>query len=175
MPGGGARAILRSVTAPRTTAGPLTRRRFLQVGAAGGAAVVLSTALDAPARADDGLRVYVLVVDGTRPDEVTPLLMPQVHALRAEGTWFSAARALPVMETIPNHVMMMTGVRPDRSGVPANAVFDRREGVVRDLDRPSDLRFPTLLERLGRTGRTTGTVLSKDYLFGIFGERATHR
>jgi predicted AlkP superfamily pyrophosphatase or phosphodiesterase len=29
---------------------------------------------------------------------------------------------MPVMETIPNHVMMMTGVRPDRSGVPAHAV-----------------------------------------------------
>ena len=79
------------------------------------------------------------------------------------------------METIPNHVMMMTGVRPDRSGVPANAVYDRAEGVVRDLDRPTDLRFPTLLERLNATGRTTGTVLSKRYLFGIFGERATYR
>jgi hypothetical protein len=79
------------------------------------------------------------------------------------------------METIPNHVMMMTGVRPDRSGVPANSVFDRREAVVRDLDRPTDLRFPTLLERMNATGRTTGTVLSKQYLYGIFGERATHR
>ena len=38
------------------------------------------------------------------------------------------ARSLPVMETIPNHVMMMTGVRPDRSGVPANAIFDRARG-----------------------------------------------
>jgi predicted AlkP superfamily pyrophosphatase or phosphodiesterase len=157
--------------------GPVVdRRRFLQVGAAGGAAVVLSTALGPPpARAAGGLRVYVLVVDGTRPDEITPVLMPRLHRLRSEGTWFPSARSLPVMETIPNHVMMMTGVRPDRSGVPANSVFDRAEGVVRDLDRPSDLRFPTLLQRLGATGRTTGTVLSKEYLYGIFGQRATYR
>ena len=82
---------------------------------------------------------------------------------------------MPVMETIPNHVMMMSGVRPDRSGVPANAVFDRAENVVRDLDRPTDLQFPTLLDRLAAKGLTTGSVLSKKYLFGIFGTRATTR
>jgi hypothetical protein len=156
--------------------GALSRRRFLQVGAATGAAVVLSTALGTPAAgAGDRLRVYVLVVDGTRPDEVTPSLMPHLAGLRAAGTWFPSARSLPVMETIPNHVMMMSGVRPDRSGVPANSVFDRADGVVRDLDRPTDLRAPTLLERLAATGRTTGTVLSKDYLYGIFGTRASYR
>jgi hypothetical protein len=158
-------------------AGPvLDRRQFLRVTAASGAAVVLSTALGTPrARAGDRLRVYVVVVDGTRPDEITPVLTPNLHRLKAGGTWFPSARSLPVMETIPNHVMMMTGVRPDRSGVPANSVFDRAEGAVRDLDRPSDLRFPTLIERVNATGRTTGTVLSKEYLYGIFGERATYR
>ena len=161
---------------PRTT--PFDRRRFLQVGAAGGAAIVLSTAVGAqPALATrrPDLRVYVLVVDGANPAEIEPVLMPRLSRLRREGTWFANARSLPVMETIPNHVMMMTGVRPDRSGVPANSVFDRREGVVRDLDRPSDLRFPTVIERLNASGATTGTVLSKEYLFGIFGGRATHR
>jgi hypothetical protein len=122
-----------------------------------------------------GLRVYVLVVDGCRPEEITPVLTPRLHALKTGGTWYAAARSLPVMETIPNHVMMMTGVRPDRSGVPANSIYDRAEGVVRDLDRPTDLRFPTLLERLNASGRTTGSVLSKKYLFGIFGTRATYR
>ena len=141
--------------------GTLDRRQFLRAAAAGGAAVVLSSAFGTPsARAAGGLRVYVLVVDGCRPDEITPVLTPRLHALKSSGTWFAVARSLPVMETIPNHVMMMTGVRPDRSGVPANSVYDRAEGVVRDLDRPTDLHFPTLLERLGETGRTTGSVLS---------------
>jgi hypothetical protein len=154
----------------------LDRRQFLRVTTATGAAVLLSSALGAPrARAADRLRVYVLVVDGTRPDEITPVLTPRLHGLKSEGTWFASARSLPVMETIPNHVMMMTGVRPDRSGVPANSVFDRQEGAVRDLDRPSDLRFPTVIERLNASGRTTGTVLSKEYLYGIFGTRATSR
>ena len=153
------------------------RREFLQIAAAGGAAVVLSaaqgTAWAAPAAGRT--RSYVLVVDGCRPDEITPALTPRLAALRSAGTNFPAARSLPVMETIPNHVMMMTGVRPDRSGVPANAIFDRAEGVVRDLDRSTDLHFPTLLERLQERGLTTGSVLSKKYLYGIFGARASYR
>ena len=159
------------MTTPR-----VDRRTLLRVGAAGGASYLFSSALGArPAAAAGADRVYVLVVDGCRPDEVTATLTPRLAALRAAGTSFPRARSLPVMETIPNHVMMMTGVRPDRSGVPANAIFDRDEQAVRDLDRPGDLRFPTVIEGLNAQGLTTGTVLSKEYLYGIFGARATHR
>lgn len=177
---------LDSLTAVSRADGIANRRTFLKIAVGAGAAVVLSAApgaawAAASASADPSAlaartRVYVLVIDGCRPDEITPELTPRLHALRTQGVNFPAARSLPIMETIPNHVMMMTGVRPDRSGVPANAVYDRAEGVVRTLDRPSDLRFPTVLERL-RTGGglTTGSVLSKEYLFGIFGERATYR
>lgn len=124
----------------------------------------------------DERRAYVLVLDGLRPDEVTPTLMPRLSALRAEGAWYPNARSLPVMETIPNHTMMMSGVRPDRTGVPANSIYDRDAAEVRTLDQPDDLRFPTLLERLrSELDLTTGSVLSKDYLYGIFGERASHQ
>ncbi|MHA7275327.1 alkaline phosphatase family protein [Arthrobacter sp. HLT1-21] len=156
-----------------------SRRQFLRIAAAGGTAVVLSgmhgAAWARTTAASSPLRVYVLVVDGCKPSEITSSLTPNLAQLRSQGTNFPAARSLPVMETIPNHVMMMTGARPDRTGVPANKIYDRAESVLRDLDRPSDLRFITLLERLNAAGHTTGTVLSKDYLFGIFGERATYR
>ncbi len=154
----------------------LSRRRLFGLAGAAGATYLFSQALGAaPATAATRTRVYVLVLDGCRPGEITTTLTPRLAALRAQGRSFPAARSLPVMETIPNHVMMMTGVRPDRSGVPANTVYDRAEGVVRDLDRPTDLRFPTVIERMNAAGLTTGTVLSKTYLYGIFGERATYR
>ncbi len=167
-------------------AGALGRRSFLRLTGAAGASLLFSAAAGAPStQALTGVagqasvarkrRAYVLVVDGARPDELGTALTPHLRALRDAGRNFPAARSLPVMETIPNHVMMMTGVRPDRSGVPANAVYDRSEQTIRDLDRPSDLRFPTVIERLNRKGFTTGTVLSKEYLFGIFGTRATYR
>jgi hypothetical protein len=59
--------------------------------------------------------------------------------------------------------------------VPANAIYDRELGEVRDMDRPSDIRVRTVIERINRAGMTTGTVLSKEYLYGVFGGRATHR
>ncbi len=33
----------------------------------------------------------------------------------------------------------------------------------------------TIIEQLNASGRTTGTVLSKEYLYSVFGDRATHR
>ena len=120
-------------------------------------------------------RAYVLVVDGCNPRSSTSALTPDLTALRAGGMHYPRAWSMFVMETIPNHVMMMTGVRPDRSGVPANSIYDRGLGEVRTLDRPRDLRIDTVLQRMNRQGLTTGTVLSKEYLYGIFGARATHR
>ncbi|RYP86878.1 alkaline phosphatase family protein [Nocardioides guangzhouensis] len=152
----------------------LRRRAFLEVLGAGGATLAFSSAVGA-ATAAPRKRSYVLVLDGCRPDEIDSGLMPTVQGLRDGGTHYPRASSLPVMETIPNHVMMMTGVRPDRNGVPANAIFDRGLGAVRDLDRASDIRATTVIEQLNRSGRTTGTVLSKEYLYGVFGARATHR
>ncbi len=151
------------------------RRTFLKVLGAGGAAVWFSSATAAPAMAARRKRCYVLVLDGCRPDEIGDGLMPTVRALRDGGKNYPRASSLPIMETIPNHVMMMTGVRPDRSGVPANAIYDRALGDVRDMDRASDIRTTTVIDQLNRSGRTTGTVLSKEYLYGVFGTRATHR
>ena len=154
------------------------RRTLLR---AGGAGLLFSTVAGAPALAAAGARAgtrkraYVLVVDGCRPDEISPELTPNLHALREGGLSFPEAASLWVMETIPNHVMMMTGVRPDRTGVPANQVFDRDFGGVRTMDRKHDIRTGTVIGRLNRAGLTTGTVLSKEYLYGVFGDRATHR
>ncbi len=164
---------------PAPSSAGLSRRRLLSVTGAAGASYLFSSVLGGAAHAAAGpkgrKRVYVLVVDGCRPGEIRRRTTPNLEALRITGRNFPNARSLPVMETIPNHTMMMTGVRPDRSGVPANVVYDDAAGEVRTLDRRSDLRFPTVIERLNRKGFTTGTVLSKEYLYGIFGDRATHR
>lgn len=156
-----------------------TGRRTLVVGAAASAAgVAFSTAAAAtaaPAPVRDRLRAYVLVVDGCRPGEITAATTPNLHALRTGGLDLPRATSLPVMETIPNHVMMMTGQRPDRTGVPANTIYDRAAAAVRTMDQPSDIRVDTLIERMARAGYRTGTVLSKEYLYGVFGERAGQR
>lgn len=153
-------------------------RRLVLTGAAGIALSAAASTLAAEAAAPSPRtrkRVYVLVIDGCIPDEIDSGLTPNLARLRNRGLRFSRASSMPIMETIPNHVMMMTGIRPERSGVPANAIFDRELGDVRDLDRPSDIRVDTVIERLNREGLRTGTVLSKEYLYGIFGGRAKRR
>lgn len=154
-----------------------SRRSFLKVAGAGGAGLLFSAAPGAQraAAATTDRRAYVLVVDGCRPDEIDSGFMPRLKALRDAGRSYPRARSLPVMETIPNHVMMMTGVRPDRNGVPANTIFDRALGADRTLELPSDLKRETVLHLARRVGLRTGSVLSKDYLYGIFGRQATYR
>ncbi len=153
------------------------RRTFLKVAGAGGAATAFSTALGAgPAAAlTRKKRAYVLVLDGCRPDEIGRELMPTVASMRHWGRNYPRASSLPVMETLPNHVMMMTGVRPDRNGVPANDIYDRRRGEGRTMDRRYDIRAATMLQRLEWSGRRSGSVLSKEYLYGVFQGRATHQ
>jgi hypothetical protein len=154
--------------------GTAVSRRTLLGGAAG--AVALTAFASAAARAATDLRVYVVVVDGCRPDEAAGAYLPTVRSLAAQGTSFAAARSVAIAETIPNHVAMMSGVHPVRSGVPANSVWDPELGAVRDLGLPTDLLVPTLLDRLpAELGVATASVLSKDYLFGVFGDRASHR
>ncbi len=161
------------------------RRTLLQLGGAGLAFSTLAgvgaaegaSAAGAAGRPRRGRkkRAYVIVVDGCRPEEIDEGLTPHLKALRDGGMRWPRASSMPIMETIPNHVMMMTGLRPDRNGVPANSVYDRAEREVRELDRPSDITSDTVIERLNRHGFRTGTVLSKEYLYGVFGGRATHR
>ena len=149
------------------------RRTLLKVAGVSGAALAFSSAPGAAHAATTTKRAYVIVVDGCRPGEIDE--MSNLQALRDGGTWYPAARSLPVMETIPNHVMMMTGCRPSLNGVPANSIYDRTEAAVRDCSRPTDITVTTIIEQLNASGRTTGTVLSKEYLYSVFGDRATHR
>lgn len=154
------------------------RRTLLKAGGAGLAFSAVAGALGT-SRADAAVRTakrcYVLVLDGTRPEELDLGLTPTITALRDGGLHFPRALSQPIMETIPNHVMMMTGVHPERSGVPANSIYDAALGATRDMDRESDIRATTVIEQLNAAGLTTGTVLSKTYLYGVFGGRATYR
>ncbi|UVE95535.1 alkaline phosphatase family protein [Dietzia sp. B32] len=160
-----------------------TRREALagagMVAAAGAIGVTLladpAPVWATPARpvADD-LDVYVIVTDGMRPDELNPAQSPTLHRWATEGTRFTAASSVMIAETLPNHAAMVTGVLPARNGVPANTVWDHALGDERTLDRPDDLRAPTVLDRIRtEAGLTTASVLSKDYLHGLFGGRAS--
>ncbi|MEV0945896.1 alkaline phosphatase family protein [Rhodococcus sp. NPDC049939] len=159
--------------------GALTRRDVLVGGTAlAGGLAVAGLAGTGTATADVAVRpdldVHVLVVDGMRPDELDPSLTPTLTALAADGTLYPNASSIMIAETLPNHAAMMTGVLPYRNGVPANGIYDPQTGDKRTLGLASDLKAATVLDRV-RTelGLTTASVLSKDYLHGLFGDRAS--
>lgn len=120
-------------------------------------------------------RVYVLVLDGLRPRDVRPEIMPMLSALKGESTWYDQARSVLVAETIPNHVAMMTGELPRSSGIPGNRYHEpdtQAGGNPRvDMSDPALLGADTLVTRLERAcgpAISTATVQSKTYLHGIF-------
>src|SRR5687768_8436516 len=77
----------------------------LSVGGPGGHATATAQAAET---SEGGLRVYVIVVDSLRPQEVS-LATPTLNELKSGGTWYEQARAVFPAETVPNHAAMMTG------------------------------------------------------------------
>lgn len=131
--------------------------------------------------------VVVLAVDSLMPEDIDPT-MPNVNDLIANGTIYRESRSVFSAETIPNHIAMMTGVYPDRNGIPTNNFWDREaqaNGATplvyqedEDLDNPNEVEAKTMFTwidekcRQGATplnaGITTAAVLSKTYLWEIF-------
>ena len=139
------------------------------------AAAAASLGQSSPARAQEQpgpLRVYVIVLDGLKTEEVGAL-MPTLSSLRARGHWYEQARAVFPAETLPNHVAMMTGVRPQRNGVIGNQYWHANQDSVERyyMEEPELLEADTLATRLENScgaSISTATVMSKDYLYGVF-------
>jgi hypothetical protein len=75
--------------------------------------------------------VLVFVVDGLRPDSVTPEDTPTLYRLRAEGVQFTRGHAVFPTVTRVNAAAIATGTQPGTNGLVGNqmyvpAVDDRR-------------------------------------------------
>lgn len=138
-----------------------------------------SSSVVEPELGDRRLTVVVAVVDSLMPHEITTDT-PHLARLKAEGTFFPESRAVFSAETIPNHVAMMTGVYPSRSGIVANNFLDFEDElnpVERNLSRPGDLDAYSTFTWVDRQCRQSGvnpeirtaTALSKPYLFEVLG------
>jgi len=139
------------------------------------AAALATLGLAGPASAQEPpgpLRVYVVVLDGLKPQEVGTLT-PTLSSLKSQGTWYEQARAVFPSETLPNHAAMMTGVLPSRNGIIGNQYWYPNEGSAQRfyMEEPELLEADTLVTRLENScgaAISTATVQSKDYLYGLF-------
>ncbi len=117
------------------------------------------------------MRAILILLDGLRPDLVTPDRMPRLAALAAAGTRFAHARSVFPSETRVATPSLLTGCRPAAHGLTANTIFDAALAPDRLLATSSaaDLRLlaagatsplqrPGLGEILAAAGRSLAVV-----------------
>lgn len=94
-----------------------------------------------PAASDEptDVDVFVIVVDGLEPEDVTAELTPNLAGLIAadDARTYERALANMITETNANHVAMVTGAYSGTSGAVANGFFDQTTGEEVALERPS--------------------------------------
>jgi arylsulfatase A-like enzyme len=118
--------------------------------------------------------VIVFIVDGLRPDAITPQDTPTLCRLRAEGVSFANSHAVFPTVTRVNAAALSTGAQPGTNGLLGNQLFVPAvdpgravdSGNYRNLlmlDRASGGRLlmaPTLAERLHARGLRLAAVSS---------------
>jgi len=117
------------------------------------------------------MRFVMIVLDGLRPDLVTPAQMPALAALMARGTRFAEARSVFPSETRVATPSLVTGCRPASHGLVGNTVFDAAlapdrllrtkepaDFLVLSAGKESPLQRLTIGERLSAAGRSFAVV-----------------
>ncbi len=108
--------------------------------------------------------LVLISIDGLRPDHVLDadrlgLRVPALRRLAREGAWARGVHGVLPTLTYPSHATLVTGVRPERHGIRANAPFDplgRNGGGW--YWYAEDIHVPTLWDRAAQAGLVTASV-----------------
>src|SRR5688572_9716791 len=115
-----------------------------------------------------GSMILVFVVDGLRPDSITPDDTPTLHRLRQEGVSFTAGHAVFPTVTRVNAATIATGAQPGTHGIVGNQMYvpavEKTRAFSTDSWRSLEkvdqatagrlLFVPTLADRLHAAGRS---------------------
>ena len=96
--------------------------------------------------------VVLLVVDGLRPDALSPARTPEIDRLAAGGAFCAHAQAVIPSITLPCHASMLCGVPPQRHGVLSNVWLPPRPPV------------PSLIDLVHHAGLGTASFFSWEEL-----------
>ena len=105
----------------------------------------------------------VIVVDGLRPDYVTPELMPRLAALGRRGTVFTAHHSVFPTVTRVNATSFVTGAYPETHGLMGNAVHFPSVDPRRVFNTGSRADLETLQAAVGEvlTAPSLGEILEQ--------------
>ncbi|MFP4030293.1 MAG: alkaline phosphatase family protein [Desulfococcaceae bacterium] len=99
----------------------------------------------------------LIVVDGLRPDAISPAETPNICGLMAKGAACLRAQTVPPAMTLPAHFSIFTGVPPSRHGVWTNT------------DHPTPAPdCPGLMERIRFHGGTSAAFFSWELLRNLW-------
>lgn len=114
-----------------------------------------------PASRGVAARVVLVVVDGLRPDQVTPERMPRLHALGLRGMVFERHHAAVPTVTRVNAPTIATGSYPETHGILGNTVYAPRAFPTRGVNTAShaDLEAMAAAEGVLLTAPSLGQVL----------------
>ena len=102
----------------------------------------------------DVQHVVIISIDGMRPDRMLYANMPTVRALLAKGAYTFWARTTAVSVTLPSHVSMVTGVKPQKHGIAWNTDTLPFERIVYPAR-------PTVMEMAHDAGYSTAMAAGK--------------
>jgi predicted AlkP superfamily pyrophosphatase or phosphodiesterase len=100
----------------------------------------------------------LLVLDGLRPDYVTPDVMPNLYALGQRGVVFANHHSVFPTVTRVNASSMVTGAYPERHGLMGNAVFFPQVDASRFLDTGDRANLVKINDATGGKLLTTPTL-----------------
>ena len=134
------RSVITTINAE--LAAPAKRRIRSAVAAGSAWSVVIALAALAPVAASQTASPaphlqLVIVVDGLRPDYVTPALMPRLERLGRRGIVFTAHHSVVPTVTRVNASSMATGVYPESHGLLGNTVYVPAVDPTKGLDTGS--------------------------------------
>jgi predicted AlkP superfamily pyrophosphatase or phosphodiesterase len=123
------------------------------------AALLCAAALSA--RQPPGRTHLVIVVDGLRPDYVTPEMMPRLAQLSRRGTVFSAHHSVFPTVTRVNAASFVTGTYPEGHGIMGNIIYIPKANATKTLDTGQRADLEAVVRGEGRllTAPTLGEIL----------------
>lgn len=137
----------------------LSRREWLSLLAGSAAAGLAGW----PLHAQSGRSVLLMVVDGLRPDYVTPELMPRLHALGARGVRFDANHSVFPTVTRVNASSIATGSYPETHGLLGNTIYSEKTFPTKGINTSeyTELEAMEKAEGVLLTAPTLATTLQK--------------
>ena len=108
-------------------------------------------------------RHLVIVVDGLRPDYVTPDAMPNLTALGRRGVIFTHHHSVFPTVTRVNASSISTGAYPERHGLLGNSVFFPKVDATKFLDTADRANLVKIAASEGQllTATTLGELLQR--------------